>query len=327
VNAITGLSFAKIMDVPDHLTTLRGKGGFGTSSQALMDVFFQLTSSESKGRAIQTLMRFYISNATPTAANKMMVTQGYPMNTYSEDNKVADTAKFLSTNNGQYVLSTGLKVYFNAGDKALDNYYGFYVPRMTPFFSSKGGNQIDVMVSTTRKVECFSWGSYNGAGMIDDVLAEIKKVWGSYFLTNGYLPARMVAGLNLVICKATKGTAGTAKTGDVVVVPATQSAPDVGSNDPAPGQHKAAKPYSSSRSGLMSGLNKSTDMTAKTDGKTLDVGDGKEGLPVLAGSDAYLGTMSHLSDATIEFNTLIQADEIAGSSTSANGIPASFAKA
>jgi hypothetical protein len=122
LNAITSLSFEKLFDVPDHLTTLRGKGGFGTSSQALVDVFFQLTSSEAKGRAIQTLMRFYVSNASPTTDAKMLVTPGYPMNTYSLDNAQADQDKFLSSNDGTYALSAGLKLFFKADDKAVDNY-------------------------------------------------------------------------------------------------------------------------------------------------------------------------------------------------------------
>lgn len=87
-NALTTLAFSKIMTMPAHLTTLRGRGGFGTSAQALADVFFQLTSSHSDGRGIQTLMRFYVSNASPTTDKNMLVTAGYPMNTYALDNKV-----------------------------------------------------------------------------------------------------------------------------------------------------------------------------------------------------------------------------------------------
>jgi hypothetical protein len=127
---------------------------------------------------------------------------------------------------------------------------------MTPFFKAAGGNQIDVMVNTKRKVDCFSWGSQNGAGYVDkDVKTMVSDdKWTNFFKTNGYLVARAVAGLNLVICKATKDTPGTDVTGDIVVIPATQSAGDL-SNDPVPGQNVKGAPWSSSRCGLMSAFN------------------------------------------------------------------------
>lgn len=199
---------------------------------------------------------------------------------------------------------------------------------MTPFFHSNGGNQIDVVVNTARKVDCFSWGTDNGAGLIMDQFSEVETTWGVYFATNGYLNARMMANLNLVICKATKGTAGTKTTGDVVIIPATQTAPDVsGVNNPFDSQKKADKPFSSSMSGMMSGLNSKAakaNLAKKTDGKNLDVGDGKRGLPILAGSDAYLGTMTHLSDASIAFHTTIQADDLTGADKAKSALPNGF---
>lgn len=100
---------------------------------------------------------------------------------------------------------------------------------MTPFFKATGGNEIDVVVSTKRAVQCWSWGSYNGAGW-----AHKDAFVGNEYWANKYLPLVQYAGLNMVICKL--GTAkGTATTGDVVVIPATQSGPILDNvNNPLP---------------------------------------------------------------------------------------------
>jgi hypothetical protein len=45
-----------------------------------------------------------------------------------------------------------MKLYIAADAVPVADSYGFYVPRMTPFFKSTGGNEIDVVVSTARTV-------------------------------------------------------------------------------------------------------------------------------------------------------------------------------
>jgi len=55
-----GFKAGAIMDMPAHLTTFRGRGGFGASNQKLMDVFWALTTSAANSNAIQTLIHFYI---------------------------------------------------------------------------------------------------------------------------------------------------------------------------------------------------------------------------------------------------------------------------
>lgn len=71
------------MDMPAHLTTFRGRGGFGSSTQKLMDVFWQLTTSGANSNSIQSLIHFYIGVAgTATTDDAMKVNYGFPLNTF-----------------------------------------------------------------------------------------------------------------------------------------------------------------------------------------------------------------------------------------------------
>jgi len=227
LNAMTGLKMAKAMDMPTaHMTTVRGRGALGSSSQKLVDVFWQMTSSISSSPALMALMHFYVITKTETTDVNMNVVYGFPLNTYVGN---ADKAKKFLGNDGTNALSVGLKVYVKADKAPVADYYGFFVPRMTPFFKSTGGNEIEVVVSTTRKVQCWAWGSYNGNGF-----ALVHGFVGNEFFANKYFALVQYKGLNMVVCKL--GTAkGTATTGDVVIVPATQLGPILDNvNDPLP---------------------------------------------------------------------------------------------
>jgi hypothetical protein len=185
-----------------------------------------MTSSHSSSAALQTLMHFYVITKTAKTDVDMKVVYGFPMNTYS----LTASATKLSANDGALALSTGMKIYIKAGDAPLADYYGFYVPRMTPFFKATGGNEIDVVVNSARAVKCWSWGSYNGFGtaMKNDFIG--KEYW-----TNKYYALIQYGGLNMVICKLGVAT-GTATTGDIIIIPATQTAPDTPAavNNPLP---------------------------------------------------------------------------------------------
>lgn len=67
------------MDMPAHLTTLRGKGGFGAGSQKMMDVFWLMRSSKASAPSIQTLMHFYIGIATTITDANMNVELSFPL--------------------------------------------------------------------------------------------------------------------------------------------------------------------------------------------------------------------------------------------------------
>lgn len=84
-NAMVGVSNNAAFDMPTHLTTVRGRGGLGSSNQKLMDVFWVMTSSISASTSLQALLHFYIQVAAANVKTdaEMLVTYGFPFNTYS----------------------------------------------------------------------------------------------------------------------------------------------------------------------------------------------------------------------------------------------------
>lgn len=182
---------------------------------------------------------------------------------------------------------------------------------MIPFYTSNGGNEIETRVNSARKVQCWNWGSYNGAGFAQ-TKTEVDKNWALFFATNHavYVPTRQFAGLNMVICKVTKDTAASnvaGYTGDVVVIPATQTACDntktdklikYKSHDPLPGV-ASTDPLPSNMKGLLAVANNAeTKMT------------------ILGGADQYLGALSHIAGSELStFKDTIQVDALAGTAS------------
>lgn len=146
-----------------------------------------------------------------------------------------------------------MKLYIAASAVPVAEYYGFYVPRMVPFFKATGKNEIEVLVNSARTVQCWSWGSYNGVGWaeIHTYAPFVDFVVG----TNKYFATMQFRALNLVVCKLGVA-AGTTGTGDVVIIPATQLAPTLPTtvNNPLPLSASTA-PYSSARDSLLSACN------------------------------------------------------------------------
>jgi len=284
---MVGIAFSAFMDMPAHLTTVRGRGGLGSSNQKFMDVFWVMTSNIASSASLQAYMHFYIIVAAANAKTdaEMLVTYGFPLNTFSAT--AGTTLK--SENDGAVALSTGMKLYIAADVAPLADYYGFYTLRMIPFFKATGGNEIDVMVSTARAVQCWSWGSYNGAGF-----ATIHgPAWATYF-ANKYFALMQFRGVNMIVCKL--GTAaGTSSTGDVVIIPATQLAPDTPAtvNNPLP-LAVSTTPYLSSSLDSMKTACNSVNPA------------------ILAGSDEYLGTMTFISNANTAFADIAPTQNYAG---------------
>jgi hypothetical protein len=173
-------------------------------------------------------------------------------------------------------------------------------------------------VNSARKVQCWNWGSYNGAGFAQ-VKTEIDKNWALYFAQHAvYIPTRQFASINLVICKVTKDTAGSSAaglTGDVVVIPATQTAADntktdgklkYKSHNPVPG-FASADPTPSTMKGLLDACN-----------------DGASKMTILGGSDQYLGALTHIAASELsKFKDIIQVDPLVGT-PSKTPFPAAF---
>lgn len=158
---------------------------------------------------------------------------------------------------------------------------------MTPFFKATGGNEIEVLTERA-SVQCWSWGSENGAGFI----AVNTNTYQAKFLANSlYAPAWQFAGANLVICKL--GTAAAAATvGDVVVVPATQSQADgTNVNNPLPLSTSYAVNFPTNKAGY--------------------TGAGAHAA-IIAGSDEYIGTMTYISNADLALSTRVPSVSITG---------------
>jgi len=202
---------AAVIDMPTFLTTLRGKGGWG-ATQKLCDMFWVFTSSASSSRHISTLIHTYVAvKAAVTDAN-MKVIYGFPLGTFTPQNQ----ANKNSANRGELALGTGLKIYISPTNTPIEDYYGFYTPRMTPFFKSTGGNEIDILINgdSSRTVQCWYHGSNNGGGF-----CLLHNAAYSTYMTGKYFATFQYSGLPLVICKIGK-TTGVATHGDVIVVPA-----------------------------------------------------------------------------------------------------------
>jgi hypothetical protein len=99
---------------------------------------------------------------------------------------------------------------------------------MTPFMKATGGNEIEVVVSTSRVVKCWMWGHPDGYGHGRNIVggstassALANDVTTNYILAaSGYDRTWSCNMMSMIICNL--GTAaGTATTGDVVIIPTT----------------------------------------------------------------------------------------------------------
>jgi hypothetical protein len=171
--------------MPSHLTTLRGKGGWG-STQKMADMFWVMTTSASGSKHISTLLHTYIALKVAVTDANMKVSYGFPLNTFAA---AAQHSK-ASANDGTQALATGLKIYISHADTPLEDYYGFFVLRMTPFFKDTGANEIDAVVSgdSTRTVQCWYHGSTNGQGWcaLSTASAWIDFYAGKYYPVHQY---------------------------------------------------------------------------------------------------------------------------------------------
>jgi hypothetical protein len=111
----------------------------------------------------------------------------------------------------------------------------------------------------------------------------------------------------MIVCKLGT-TAGTATTGDVVIIPATQLAPDTPStvNNPLP-EYASTTPLLSSGSAPLA--------TAATSSKNP---------AILGGSDEYLGTITVISNADTALAGLFQTTALQGADANSVPIPAAI---
>lgn len=141
------IEFTSLIAFPEtHLTTIRGRGGLGASTQKLFDVFWAMHTSAATPTAVMMLLHFYCVVKTAVTDANMKLVYGFPINAFS----TAATKK--SGIDGRLAVGTGLKIYVAKDDAPLADYYGFYALRMTPFTKSTGKNEIEVVVNSDRAV-------------------------------------------------------------------------------------------------------------------------------------------------------------------------------
>lgn len=206
----------------------------------------------------------------------MLVNYGFPLNTFQKCH--ANGANKVGRNDGALALSVGLKLFIAATKEPLAKYYGFFVLRMVPFYKATGGNEIDVVTNAKRAVKCWAWGSENGQGFCRK--HDAAAIANFFAASAGYKKALQYASMNFVICEV--GTAaGTATTGDVIIIPAKQSNTDIaGENNMLP----------------KGPVGDAALKTATDTGVLICAGgDGSEGMGMYAGTDALLGTMTIIS--------------------------------
>lgn len=61
-------------------------------------------------------------------------------------------------NNGYEALNT-FKIYIAADAVPADEYFGFPMPRGTPFMKSTGDNEIEVITTRAAAVKCWMYGN------------------------------------------------------------------------------------------------------------------------------------------------------------------------
>ena len=132
--ALTSIVYNGVMDMPAYYTTIRGRGGFGASTQKLVDIFWSMSSNNAASPSLQVLMHFYVIVKTPVADADMKVSFGFPLNVF----QVA--ASKMTANLGNYAVSVGMKLYIAPSAVPVAKYFGFFAARMTPFFMNTGGN-------------------------------------------------------------------------------------------------------------------------------------------------------------------------------------------
>ena len=131
------------------------------------------------------------------------------------------------TNTGTHNVMT-MKLVVAAAAVPVAEYFGFPMPRGTPFMHADGANRIRVATSG-RAVSCWMHGNQFGNGWCQARSANDHASNTFSTLNRGVIGAqtdpyermRMFSGMNMMICQIGI-TAGTATVGDVIVVPFLQ---------------------------------------------------------------------------------------------------------
>lgn len=168
--------------------------------------------------------------------------------------------------------------------------------------ASTGANEIVTVVSTSRVVKCWMWGHPDGYGNARNIAggstassALSNDVTDNYIMVaSGYDRTWSCNMMSLVICNVGT-TAGTATTGDVVIIPTTQKTL-AASDIPLPTPGTTDTQYTI----FPAVPAKLVDAFFANGGSA---GDSSMGM--IAGTDEYLGTMTYVSGGDTDLTTLM----------------------
>lgn len=168
--------------------------------------------------------------------------------------------------------------------------------------ASTGANEIVTVVSTSRVVKCWMWGHPDGYGNARNIAggnsassALSNAVTDDYIkVASGYDRTWSCNMMSLVICNVGT-TAGTATTGDVVIIPTTQkqlAAADIPL--PTPGETDTQYTvFAAVPSKLVNAFYNNGGAA------------GDKSMGMIAGTDEYLGTMTYVSGGDTALTTLM----------------------
>lgn len=81
------------MDMPAYMATIRGRGGFGSGAQKLVDVFFQVREDGTAQNGWYMLLHNYILAKATTgsvAQSAFNVAMGFPLGTWVSEGDTED---------------------------------------------------------------------------------------------------------------------------------------------------------------------------------------------------------------------------------------------
>lgn len=232
----------------------------------------------------------------------MNVSYGFPTNTYKALTDANTNTR--SNNNGIWAVGA-MKIYVAAAAVPVADYYGFFVPRFTPFFKSTGGNEIEVILNSARTgVQCWAWGSENGEGLMIAQNNKLPQAASAQFQELTWFNTVRYSRMNMVICKVGVA-AGTATTGDVIIIPTTHVDPNLsGVNNPLPTAPIATGTVTTlTHWDALSATPEAVPATLA--GMAIATASTKY-MAILAGTDANLGAMTFISNGDTAYTSIYQ---------------------
>ena len=138
----------------------------------------------------------------------MKLKPSFPLWVSEYDASLTETNGLKFSNNGEQALNV-FKMYIDANAIPVDEFYGFPMPRGTPFMKATGNNEIEV-ITERRGVQCWMYGNEYGTGY-----CRALQNPANYY----YERLTQFRDMNFMVCKI--GTNPASDIGDIILVPFT----------------------------------------------------------------------------------------------------------